>query len=61
MRESDLRFFFKYPNCVIKIMESWMTLDKLEGENTKQNYMENEGCHVIKRFMYHQPFGLKLR
>ena len=35
-----------------------MTLDELEGENTKWDYTYNEDRRRSKRFKYHQPFWL---
>ena len=52
MREFNLFFCFKEPYYVMKIMSSWMTLDELEGRNTKRDYTDNEGLRVSKSFTY---------
>ena len=31
-------FLFKYPRYLMNILESWMTLDNMEGVNTKHKY-----------------------
>ena len=56
-----LIFCFKYPNYVMKIMISWMTLDELEGANTKRNYKGRDGESLVKIFKYQQPFGFHFR
>ena len=33
--------YMKEPDYVMKLMSSWMTLDNLEGANTKRDWKEN--------------------
>ena len=51
-------FRLKEPDYVIKTMVSWMTLDDLEGDNTKRNYKGRGGEYLVKMFKYRKPFGL---
>ena len=44
----------------MNIMESWMTLDDLEGAKTKRNYKGKDGESLEKYFKYRQKFGLHL-
>ena len=41
-------FCFKHSEYVTKIMELWMTLDDLEGANTKRNYKGRDGESLVK-------------
>ena len=41
-------FYFKEPDYVMNIMASWMTLDELEGGNTKRNYKGRDGESLVK-------------
>ena len=54
-------FCFKEPDYVMKIMASWMTLDELEGANTKRVYKGANGQTMSTTFKYRQPFGLHFR
>ena len=49
-------FCFKEPDYVMKIMASWMTMDELEGENTKRVYKGANGktMSVLCRMLVYQ-------
>ena len=53
--------FIKYPDYVMKIMASWMTLDELEGARTIRYLVDSSGTKETKQFTYRQPFGLQIR
>ena len=42
---------------MMKIMTSWITLDELEGGDTKRNYKGRDGESLVKK-KYRQPSGL---
>ena len=46
---------------VMKIMASWMTLDKLEGARTRRDFIDSSEMKETKQFTYRQPFGIHLR
>ena len=54
-------FFMKDPDDAMKIMESWMKLDGLEGENTRRYFIESSGKRDTKKFTYRKPFGIHFR
>ena len=54
-------FCMKYPDYVMNIMASWMTLDKLEGASTRRYFIYNSGMKDIKHFTYRHPFGIHFR
>jgi hypothetical protein len=54
-------FCFKEPDYVMKIMASWMTLEELEGANTRRDYKDRDGRSLQRLFTYRQPFGLHFR
>ena len=54
-------FCFKEPDYVMNIMASWMTLDELEGANSKRVYKGVNGKTMSTTFKYRQPFGLHFR
>ena len=41
-------FFMKYPDYVMNIMEGWMSLDELEGEKTRRDFLESSGMKEMK-------------
>ena len=41
-------FLFKYPRYLMNILESWMTLDNMEGVNTKHKYKGRDGESLVK-------------
>ena len=41
-------FCFKETDYVTKIMESWKTLDDLEGANKNRNYRGRDGDYLLK-------------
>ena len=49
---------FKEPDYVMNIMASYMTLDELEGSNTKRNYKGRDSESLVKNFKYWQLSGL---
>ena len=44
----------------MNIMEYWMTINDLEGSNTKCNYKGSYCESIVKIFKYWQKFGLHL-
>ena len=54
-------FCMKDPDCVIKIMASWMTRYELEGAKTRRDCIYRSGNNETKQFKYRQPFGLHFR
>ena len=54
-------FYMKEPYYVMKIMESWMTLDELEGANTRIYFIDSSGTKYMKHFTYWKQFGLYFR
>ena len=54
-------FCFKEPEYVMKIMSTCMTLEELDGADTRQEYKEQDGQSLARLFNYHQPFGLHFR
>ena len=49
---------FKENDYVTNIMTQWMTLDGLEGSNTKQKYKVRDGESLVKNVKYWHPLGL---
>ena len=45
-------FCMKNPDYVTKIMEIWMTLDKLEGAKTGIEFTDRSGTNKTKLFTY---------
>ena len=45
----------------MKIMESWMTIDELEGAIVKHNKKGRDGESLVKMFEYLQLFGFHFR
>ena len=54
-------FFLKYPEYVMKVMASWMTLDDMKGGKTRCNYKGRDGESLMKIFKFQQPFGFHFR
>ena len=50
----------KEPYYVMKLMESWMTLNNLEGANTKR-YRKENGFRKSKQIFLKQPYGMHFR
>ena len=48
----------KYPDCVLKIMASWVTLDELEGARTMIYFIGRGGTKETKQFTHRKPFGV---
>ena len=55
-----MSFCFKEPDYGNKIMEFYITLDELERENKRQDYMDNDGRRTSNSFMYQQPLYIQL-
>ena len=53
-------FCFKDPEYVMKIMATWMTLEELDGADTRREYKGRDGESLARLFKYRQPFGLQL-
>ena len=51
----------KEPNYVIKIMASWMTLNELEGAETKRDFINRSGTKEKNQFKNRQPSGIHFR
>ena len=45
----------------MKIMAKWMTLEELDGADTRQEYKGRDGESLARLFNYRQPFGLHFR
>ena len=45
----------------MKMMESSMTHDELEGANTRKYFIDRSGTKETKQFQYRQTFGLHFR
>ena len=54
-------FCMKETDYVMKIMASWMTLDKLEGARTGGYFIDISGTKDMKQFTYWQPFWIHFR
>ena len=54
-------FCFKEPEYVMKIMATWMTLEELDGADTRRDYKGRDGESLARLFKYRQPFGLNFR
>jgi hypothetical protein len=54
-------YCFKETDYVMKIMATWMTLDKLEDAPARREYKGANGQTVVQTFKYRQPFGLHFR
>ena len=44
----------------IKIMATWMTLEELDGADTRQEYKGWDGQSLVRKIKYWQPFGFHL-
>ena len=51
-------FCFKEPEYVMKIMATWMTLEELDGADTRREYKGWDGQSLARLFKYRQLFGL---
>ena len=51
----------KYPDYVMKIIASCMTLDELDCTKKRRDFIESSGTKETKRFKYQNPFGIHLR
>ena len=54
-------FCFKEPEYVMKIMATWITLEELDGADTRWEYKGRDGESLTRLFKYRQPFGLNFR
>ena len=45
----------------MKIMATWMTLEELDGADTRREYKGRDGESLARLFKYHQKFGLHFR
>ena len=45
----------------MKIISTWMTLEELDGADTRQEYKGGYGESLARLFKYRQPFGLHFR
>ena len=46
---------------VMNIMATWMTLEELDGADTRREYKERDGQSLARLFKYCHPFVLHLR
>ena len=51
-------FCFKEPEYVMNIMATWMTLEELDGADTRREYKGRDGNYLARLFKYLQLFGL---
>ena len=42
----------------MKIMATWMTLEELDGADTRREYKGRDGESLVRLFKYCHPFGL---
>ena len=49
------------PDYVMKIMESWMKLDELEGTKIRRYLIDSSGMKEKNQFTYRKPFGIHFR
>ena len=54
-------FCFMEPEYAMKIMDTWMTLEELDGTDTRQEYKGRDGESLARLFKYRQPFCLHFR
>ena len=54
-------FYFKELEYVMKIMATWMTLEELDGADTRREYKGRDGDSLARIFKYRQPVGLYFR
>ena len=54
-------FCFKELEYVMKIMATWMTLEELDGADTRPEYKGRDGESLTRLFKCRQPFGLHFR
>ena len=63
-RTEDNKLFeivcMKETDHVMKILESWMTIDELEGSSTRRYFIEISDTKDTKQLTYRQPFGIHL-
>ena len=45
----------------MKTMATWMTLEELDGADTRREYKGRDGESLARIFKYRQPFGLHFR
>ena len=45
----------------MKIMATWMTLEELDGSDTRREYKGQDVESLTRLFKYRQKFGLQLR
>ena len=45
----------------MKIMATWMTLEELDGADTRREYKGQDGESLSRLSKYRQPFGLHFR
>ena len=51
-------FCFKEPEYVMNIMATWMTLEELDGADTRREYKGRYGESLVRKFKYFHPLGL---
>ena len=51
----------KDPDCVMRIMASWMTLDELEGARTRIYFIDSSRTKGKKQFTHRQINGIHFR
>ena len=51
----------KETDYVMKIMESWMKLDELEGARTMRDFIDSSWIKDTKKFTYRKQFGIHFR
>ena len=54
-------FCSKESEYVMKIMATWMTLEELDGADTRREYKGRDGESLARLSKYSQPFGLPFR
>ena len=54
-------FCMKDPYFMMKLMESWMYLDKLEGAKIRRESADSSGTNHTSIYTHQQPFGLNFK
>ena len=44
----------------MKMMDTWMTLEDLDGADTRREYKGRDGESLVRIFKYRQTFGMHL-
>ena len=59
--KSFIIFCMKEPDHEMKIMDSWMDLDELEGTNTRKDFIYSNRKKETNKFAFRKSFGIHFR